>query len=302
MTVHLLSVGLSILDSLAEGDADGYCLVPAGITPLDVLRRPGRRPTEWVEAALAPPGPERDDAVRDRIVATAQKMGIGGWPTAASAELSGLPPASIDWKQDAVLLICSDDKKGEGLQAGLWNAVAMAPHNDIEKVALHADAGRPLAEIHGRVTLVRIAGMDVGTAAGFRAAMDLLGQLGYSLVNGGARRGEPITVHLSGGFKAAIPYLLALAEGLRSHRTAHPVEAVVLHEQTKGDPIRLPLRRMSPQLLANELEAFDTTGYCRGAPSTRQFEGWAYERAAGGWLLTPFGVGMRALFEIQAAK
>jgi hypothetical protein len=301
VTVHVLSVGLSILDSLAEGEAEGYCLVPAGITPLDVLRRPGRRPTEWVEAALAPPGPERDAAIRDRIVATGLTMGIGGWPTAASAELSGLPPASIDWTRDAVLLICSDDPNGDGLQAGLWNALAMARHNDIEKVALHADARRPLAAIHGRVTLVRIAGMDVGTAAGFRAAMDILGRLGYSLVNGGARPDEPITVHLSGGFKAAIPYLLALAEGLRSHRTAHPVEAVVLHERTEGDPIRLPLRRMSPELLANELAVFDAAGYSRRTPTTRQFEGWAYEREAGGWLLTPFGVGMRALFEIQAA-
>jgi hypothetical protein len=126
-----------------------------------------------------------------------------------------------------------------------------------------------------------------------------LGTLGPSLRYGVARGREPFRCYLSGGFKAAIPYLIGLAEGLRSLPGSGQVDAIVLHEITERDPIQLPLRRMEPGMVRDELSGFDADGLGYREPEGF-LEGYAYERFGSRcWQLTAFGEGLRALFGIS---
>ena len=295
MTAHLISVGLSLRESMLRSGPGR--LFPPGIQPLAFLECPGIDPLAHLLSTLAPAGPDRDDAARAQLWTLAEDVGIRSWPAAASAELSSLPPSTIA-ATDAVLLLCSDTVKG--LNAGLWNALAMAG-GDLDHVHFQPDATQPLDEVRGEVTIVRIEGMDIGDEAGFRTAMRAVGMLGRNLLDGGIPKNEPIRCHLSGGYKAAIPYLIAVAEGLRSHPDNHEVDAVVLHEETTSGPIRLPLRRVPEGALRSELRHFDDEGLSRVTPTSQNLEGWAYERDGSGWRLTSFGEGMRELFDIPAA-
>jgi hypothetical protein len=118
------------------------------------------------------------------------------------------------------------------------------------------------------------------------------------LGTGGVRPGEPFRFYLSGGFKAAIPYLIGLAEGLRSLDPEREVSAYVLHDTTRSAPIRVPLRRLLPQVIRAHLAGFDPDGTRSDRPSgtAALLEGYAFERDGRRWRLTAFGEGLRALF------
>ena len=133
--------------------------------------------------------------------------------------------------------------------------------------------------------------------------MDGLGTLGRNLLRSGELTGgEAFRFYLSGGFKAAIPYLIGLAEGLRSVDLSHPVDAFVQHE-TAGPgapPIRLPLRRLIAAQVEEELAGYDSSGVRKGVPGAALLTGYAYEVSGNGkkCTLTAFGEGLRALFGV----
>jgi hypothetical protein len=124
-----------------------------------------------------------------------------------------------------------------------------------------------------------------------------LGLLGRNLLDtAGLEDRERFRFYLSGGFKAAIPYLIGLAEGLASMPEAGPVEAFVLHETAKESaPIRLPLRRIAAERVWRELSGLSETSIS-AEPASDYLDGYAYEEVPGGWRLTAFGVGLKALF------
>jgi hypothetical protein len=158
------------------------------------------------------------------------------------------------------------------------------------------------------VVMARVPGMDAGDEGGFRRAMGGLGTLARDVLRSGElAKGEPFRFYLSGGFKAAIPYLIGLAEGLRSlgqqpgvMSAPHPVTAFVLHETAgKGEPpIRLPLRRLIATQVEQELSRFDVSGVRDGVPSPALLDGYAYEVEGKQCTLTAFGEGLRALFGV----
>jgi len=144
-----------------------------------------------------------------------------------------------------------------------------------------------------------VPGLDAGREEGFREAMRGLGLLGRGLLDSGEIGAEePFRFYLSGGFKAAIPYLIGLAEGLASLPETGPVDAYVLHDTGREHPpILLPLRRMAPERVQSELRAL-TEAPSAAAPDTDYLDGYAYRETRDGWCLTAFGVGLKALFKV----
>jgi hypothetical protein len=117
-------------------------------------------------------------------------------------------------RADTAVLACSDTSGG--LLAGRWNAIALTG-GDLSRVRYLGCPDAPLGPVRGHALVVRVPGLDAGEEDGFRRAMGGLGTLGRNLLQSGElRRGEPILFCLTGGYKATMPYLIGLAEGLRA--------------------------------------------------------------------------------------
>lgn len=330
MTVHVISVGLSMLDSLADppgklaGEPDLIAMIDRH-EPLQLLPGDSDRgaASEWLAGALAPgrePGRNAADADRLRKVSAAVQP--NRWPRHMSAEVetfSRVPGTGFPLRaEDIAILICSDTPPG--LLAGVWNALALTDGH-LDRVRYLPDPGSTLRSVRGRAVLVRVPGMDAGSPEGFRQAMGGLGLLARHVFQyGQLTKAEEFRFYLSGGFKAAIPYLIGLAEAVRSIDAArlralhaqdvvpdhwpYPVQAFVLHE-TAGPgapPIPLPLRTLVADAIRDELADFDANGRFRGELRRELLYGYAYEPAADGheksYALTAFGEGLRALFGV----
>ncbi len=336
MTVHLISVGLSVRDALEKPRAklgDRHDLIHAlqDERPHELLVRAGipdgpgygDRASDWLAAALTPDGePGRDPANAVRLAEVTAKVSPELWPEEFSAEIETFARVQQGghWlsANDVAILICSDTPCG--LLAGVWNALALT-RADLVRVRYLPRPDAPLGAVRGRVVLVRVPGMDAGDEAGFRRAMGGLGLLARHLFeSGGLVKGEPFGFYLSGGFKAAIPYLIGLAEAVRSvdrkclrelgaealmpDHGAWRVEAFVLHETAgpKGPAIRLPLRLLDAEAVRYELAGFGKEHYRPGKPSPALLNGYAYEATglpgSKAYKLTAFGEGLRELFGI----
>ena len=337
MTVHLISVGKSVIDSLAKpreklkGNRDLAAEI-SDAHPAELLIREGvlahqrDLASAWLAAALAPRGsPVRDQAKTDWLTGVARKVRPDLWPDDFSAEIGTfvrMPGTRRPFpRQDIAVLVCSDTPTG--LLAGVWNALALT-HGSLDRL-LHipdpADSAGQLGVARGRVVIARIPGMDVGDDRGFRRAMGALGVLARELfAYGRLEPAEPFQFCLSGGYKATIPYLIGLAEAVRSidktrlgelgvaglmpgDGSPYPVEAYVLHEEA-AKAIRLPLRRLLPEAVRDELAGFGKDGIRRkkGKPDPGTLEGYAYEAAGPARKetceLTAFGVGLRELLGV----
>jgi hypothetical protein len=304
VTIHLISVGISLIDNLRGGqrlrEADGaLAMTIAREKPWEILGTEPAFVSNWLTGALAAEGSNERDPDRARLLAEkTDRTQPRRWPARLSAELDTFdrdPTAKLPLSQDDVAVLVSSDTVS-GLAAGLWNAVVLVD-GDLDRVRYLSDPTAPIDAARGQALLVRVPGLDAGDQRGFCEAMRGLGSLGHSLRYGVAHRGEPFRCYLSGGFKAAIPYLIGLAEGLRSLADAGPVDAIVLHELTESGPIKLPLRRMAPGLVKQELAGFGADGVRRQAAKNSFLEGYAYEQQDDStWRLTAFGEGLRALF------
>lgn len=348
MTVHLISVGLSVLNSLADPEnklappdgkrAPRYDLIQAirGAEPTELLDKAGigerdrRGASEWLAAALVP----AQSAPRAELVRAVTATRPGEWPLDMSAELEtfGRVQRSIGFSLsagDIAVLICSDTP--DGLLAGAWNAAALTGGN-LDKVRYVPDPAAPLGDLRGQAVLVRVTGMDAGNSAGFSDAMRGLCRLARGVFASRClqRTGsgsEEFRFYLSGGFKAAIPYLVGLAEAVRSVDAVcltqigaadlappsglYPVKAYVLHETASWrasvvsdvQPIELPLRRLAAEAVREELTGFKDRRCTADQLPTIVLEGYAYEVVEGkpGWEtyeLTAFGEGLRDLFGV----
>jgi hypothetical protein len=333
VTVHLISVGLSVLRKLR----DPYGELPDGNESLaraidrwdpkpgELLDRRATRQeaSDWLEKTLA----DGDSAAKFLDVVKAVQL--ARWPLSMSAELETFAKGQQSGTfaltgGDIAVLICSDTP--DGLLAGLWNAVALTS-GDLSRVRYvpdpsHVpDPSRTLGHARGRVVLARVTGMDAGDA-GFRDAMGGLGLLARHLfASGSLTQPEEFRFNLSGGFKAAIPYLIGMAEAVRSidgtclsdigaghlmpKAGPYPVTAYVEHETAgpQAQPIRLPLRLLDAEAVRYELGEFGK-GTRPGLPDGALLNGYAYEcsgkKGKEVCTLTAFGQGLRELFGIRA--
>jgi hypothetical protein len=346
VTVHVISVGTSILAEALEKPKQklprGLALEVEGAHPAEMFKDDGVRDhdrdgaSEWLASALAPEGnPARDPARVRRLAEVTTAIHPELWGDDFSAELETMARMEVPRPfpaADIAILVCSDTPRG--LLSGVWNAFALTK-GALGRVSYLADladstaARRTRQELlhaaRGRVVIARVGGMDAAHDDGFRRAMQALGVLARDLFKyGQLGKAEPFWFHLSGGYKAAIPYLIGMAEAVRSVDAAHlvqlggtgsmpgggkpyPVEAFVLHDSAQpGDkPIRLPLRRLFPEAVQDELKDFDIKDLKRrkkGKPDYATLEGYAYEATgqAGNEAceLTPFGAGLIAFFGV----
>lgn len=308
MAVHVISVGVSLRDSLAD-TRRSLSGTPALITaikegkPLLVMNNgamgSGDAASQWLAGALAAKGnPERDEAAAARLAEVSAEVKPATWPSGLSAELDTFARVTESAPRigsgDIAILISSDT--AAGLLAGLWNAIVLADGKP-DRVRYLANAGQSPEGLRGHVALVRVRGLDAGDEQGFRQAMHGLGMLGRRLLDKGEiEPDEPFLFYLSGGFKAAIPYLIGLAEGLRSLPGNRAVEAYVLHDTTRSRPIGLPLRYIAPEIVQQELGGWGQSEIRSAPPKGQWLNGYAYEPHAGGWRRTAFGEGLSALF------
>lgn len=332
MTVNVISVGVSILDALAEpedkiGNADLVGAVRRA-APTALFTRAGigeddrRGASDWLAAALDAGGSGQRDTLAE-VAATARPA---EWPLHMSAETETFghvdrTSESPFGSGDIAVLICSDTPRG--LLAGVWNALKVT--GDLNRVRYIPDAaarGASFNGLRGCAVLVRVPGMDAADSEGFGKAMSALGFLARRLfASGNLTKAEAFRFYLSGGFKAAIPYLVGMAEAVRSVDVdllrplgnAHlmpttgpwPVSAFILHEDAEpsAPAIRLPLRRLVAESVRKELTGWET-GRRTGKPDWGLLEGYAYEVTGGApgretYELTAFGTGLRALFGLS---
>ncbi|HET9894937.1 MAG TPA: hypothetical protein VFQ44_08370 [Streptosporangiaceae bacterium] len=322
MAVHVISVGLSLFRSLEDPDkltalgqkpelikAIGQAsprelLKTAGVLRAAAPGKAGEAVSDWLSGALARPAEQRrDHQAADLLAATAAAIKPEQWTARISAELDTFDRARRATiplgKKDTAVLVCTDT--AEDLLAGLWNAVALSGGaRFLSRIRYLPDPPAQLGSVRNAVLLTRIRYLDASSDSGFARAMRGLGTLGRALLDAGdVDPGDPFLFYLSGGYKAAIPYLIGLAEGVRSAAPDREVEAFVLHETSEARAIRLPLRRMPADCVWEELREFDDrTGICHGEiPEPRTLEGYAYEKdTRKTFRLTPFGEGLRTLF------
>ncbi|GGM66686.1 hypothetical protein GCM10011608_60010 [Micromonospora sonchi] len=301
MTVHLISVGRSLLDAFAKRRDLFGGLHPtiSRYKPQELLSEVGTstaamsdRLAIWFGSGGRLPTKEAD---------LIRAVEADRWPVRVCAEMetfhrvTGRRSVTDD---EMVVLLATDTIAG--LRSGLWTAVGLAG-GATEKIR-YVDDPEWFKPAPG-VTLVRVPYLDASSESGFAKAMAGLGTMGRALLPSEAGPSESFHFHLSGGFKAAIPYLIGLAEGLRSFPPSQvsAVQAYVLHD-TSEQVIRLPLRRLNRCAVQKELAGFAPDGSLRGLPNPRSMDGYAYDaddstrRAQ----LTPFGVGLRTLMGIPA--
>jgi hypothetical protein len=305
MTVHLISVGLSLLAAAydpREKVTDPFVQRALREHPPRELLSPARDAGDVLS--------QLETMLRDSHQPSGEVLEFRGrvretlvdrWPGSISAEVETFEAETGDARlscDDTVVLVASDTP--DGVRAAFWNAAALTA-GDLTRISI---VNRPqhVQEVpNGSVGIAMVRGMDVGTEQGFAEAMSALGALARGLLDRPKTQREGLTCHLSGGFKAAIPYLLAVAEWVKSagDRWSGEVSAIVRHETTTSGPIHLPLRQLP--LAAIELEVlsgWDADGRRCDRPGHAVLEGYAYvqDRNGSGWRMTPFGLGLKEVF------
>jgi hypothetical protein len=304
VTLHIVSVGSNLLDAL-EAPSRIRGLDPdladaiRDTSPTCVLSDIAGTDSEAAADELAACLSAGTDQHR-HLVRLVREIRPGRWPSVSSAELDTLTRAPGGRRHlaadDVAVLLATDTV--DGLTTALWNALALTG-GDLDRVEYLAGPAELPTAPRGHALIVRVPGLDPRTESDFTRAMEGLGTLGRTLVTKVADSGdEDFLFHLSAGYKAATPYLIGLAEGLRSLPRKGTVQAFMLHRDTQGSAIRMPLRRMNLRLLHKALGPFRENGRTAlRPPDDRVLEGYAYDSTADGtgFELTAFGAGLLAL-------
>lgn len=319
MTVHLISVGISLADFFATATDEerwgGY--VPAaqeieeswakdrlGLDPAS----PTRTEADHLDVAFAPTSGvdlPRFNAL-NFLQALADEVHPHTWTArrGLSAELDTILAHGLRQitDTDLTVLLCSDTP--EGRACGIWTAISLAA-GDVGRV-LYLDGIDDTTRLErpeqGRIVVVNIPGLDATKDSEFHTSMKAVGHLGRLLIGHDDQTAlvgekEPVWFHLTGGYRATIPYLIAAAEWLRS--LGHNAQAHVLPEKAVRT-VPIPLRRLHPKWVRDELAGFDNRGWSDHRPEDGLLEGYAYELRSDGAELTGFGMGMRVFFNVAA--
>lgn len=255
LILHVVPVGLSLLDHLEQPVLAVDELPGSAITVSDALQWAGgqTRELDWDRLELA--GLPRVHAQADRRLAAE-------W-TSVAAITAERRSGSVDGHAYLFLATDTDD----GLRAA---ALIAARYQRTTTRYLHEPltAGR-LALEPGDVYVCRIPGLNLGirqpTSTTWRS-LGAAGRLAADTAQQTARGEWEVVVHLSGGYKAMIPYLMEMAEGIHTRLRDVPpdasyrptIRAVAIHHSSleqscTGTPIVIdvPVRAIEGDLLTD---------------------------------------------------
>ncbi|MFE6446848.1 hypothetical protein [Nocardiopsis dassonvillei] len=314
MTVHVVSVGISLRDFFERGHLERVGrTVPGGEEAREYWKKDKLGLAEGVYDTTARLkdafGPKSGVDVPSRNALAvfkelSQDVQARKWTSVPglSAELDTVRtynPAMVA-DEDLTVLLSSDTEDGRA--CAVWTAIALAKGN-AERVLYLCGIGpdtRLVRPERGQILVLCVKGLDAQRETEFAQAMEGLGYLARLLVGNRTHDIDPllelqeqVLFHLSGGYRATVPYLIATAEWLRS--LDRDAQAHVLPEKAERT-VPIPLRRMPPRLVGLELAGFGVHTAPK-VPEGALLEGYAYERQGQGARLTAFGRGMRILFE-----
>ncbi len=246
LIMHLVPVGLSLLDDIELPDSP--------LTVREALQHAATDPHRELDwNRLGPAGVPRPTATFDNRSAAE-------W-TSIAATTSEPRYASVDG--EAYVFIATDTD--EGLRAATLVAERYQ-HSAIRYLDEPLASGSPGLE-PGDVYVCRVLDLNLGFKQPTSITWRSLGAVGRMVANTASQspHGEwHVVVHLSGGYKAMIPYLMVMAEAvhsrLRDNRpdSAHrpSIRAVAVHElsltqASSGKPvvIDVPVRSIRQNLL-----------------------------------------------------
>ena len=253
MNTFILTCGISVLENMEEGKHFSSHTPPTR-EDVDVARSwaEGERLNEQPAAKWLP-------GLEDALA----PLDLSKWEDRVSAERASLVASSVPRPDgdDSIVLLASDT--ATGVLAALINGRILAeqldksllywpqiPQAGMEPAVVRGDRDEPSRAVH----VIRIPSLQPKTA---RELLDGLAGLAHSLwwwsVNLGrdAQRG---ILHLSGGYKAVLPHLTALAEYVNAKLLLGRLEVYCLHE-ISNEAIRIPLRRVDWKNHLEELKA-----------------------------------------------
>lgn len=315
ITVHVATVGVSLFENLltgwssriesALGDTDlAHAVIDnqEHIHDLDGELEDPQAEALRVSEKLVKETSD-DGQAREALENLVDEISPDLWPRDVSAELaslaanrSGNPRLDIGGAIDeTVLLIASDT--GRGLRAALFNALAITG-GDVDRVDYLPTPKSTFRIEHGRVTIVRLPGLDAENNEQFLRAMRELSAFGPFFEEALRNPESTCRFHLTGGFRVAMPFLLGFAQALRSLHGGR-ISAHAQYEFSNSPrSIELPLSSPPTDDLEGKLAGFDGSGYStRRPPEEGAWEGFAYDYLTDRrqWRLTPFGMALREL-------
>lgn len=260
--LHLIPVGRSLLEQIDRG------VLPTLRPALAVDELPGS--VDKVREVLS-------QATGQNHELDLNRLGLVGMPRTASAldpsmaaEWTSVTAVAAEPRHGAVdgeayVFIATDSD--EGLRAAILVA-ARYQHTTIHYLHEPLTVGTLLIR-PGDVYVCRIPDLDLGNSQPTSTTWRSLGTVGRLVADTAKQTGGGewnVVVHLSGGFKAMIPYLMVLAEGVHSRlrdpregaRRRPKVRAVAIHDPSTGrDPtisrivIDIPVRAIEGDLLTD---------------------------------------------------
>ncbi|MGH3623231.1 MAG: hypothetical protein ACRDQ5_15775 [Sciscionella sp.] len=242
MTLHVVPVGTSLLQKLNDGVVNGrvkHALLAQALAG-ELSAATNEHGVLDLAAALTSDqelSAEILDLLRD-----AQASGCAEWSGLAKSGVEGVG-------DDAMVFVASDTN--DGLRAAMLVAARYAHRDGVAVRYVHDPAtGLPSVLRQRQILVVRVPRLNLAPDAVNRPNENTwgsLGKLGAVLAHTASQRNLDVVFHLSGGYKALLPHLLVVAEGVQSvlvERRRDPtvrVRASCLYERGE-EPVPLPIR------------------------------------------------------------
>jgi len=254
LTMHVLPVGLSLLTKAqAESSLRELRSVLRPATFDDPANPDRKVSVELVR--LTDPTTRRLD-LDSVLVTPAQWQAVRSQEPRLCAEWTSVAvERSRSGGQAGYVLIASDTD--DGLRSAVLVAGQYAPDRQIHYVHEPIGATPSLTIEAGEVYVFRIPGLDFATKAMTETTWFSLGSVGHVIQRTASRASAgrwDVLLHLTGGYKAMLPYLLVMAEGIETvfkeegnatKERAPTLRAVSVHEHDPdaplGDLIQVPL-------------------------------------------------------------
>lgn len=305
MIMHVVPVGLSLLRRIAENRLPGArAALDLGIL---AQRDGGPRPlAEHLRGATDNPGRTLNlrQLVRDSESAALADGAIGLCGEWESVNTISQLRSTLDGGTAYVLLGTDTD---DGLRAAVLVAARYIPGRELRYID---DPREGMVIEPHTVNVCRVPGLDLRSSVPECDTWEALGAVGKAAaataVSAVPDRWD-VVLHLSGGYKALIPYLLVMAEGIASvieYTTGDvgdrrpTLRAVALHEDNPGNVVDLPVRVLSDPLYRAVLDlkkAVDPTGRVPTGNRWDLLLGSAIERDGAVRRLSPLGTILAAV-------